>query len=77
ANVTLGYTLPPSLMKRSGFMSGARIYLTVQNLAMFTNYGGANPEAQSININNTLSPGYDMTSYPLSRTVSAGINLSF
>jgi hypothetical protein len=77
ANVTLGYSFPSAMMKRLGFMNGARIYITGQNLAMFTRYGGANPEAQSVSINNTLSPGYDMTSYPLSRTLSAGINLSF
>ena len=77
ANVTLGYSFPSAMMKRLGFMNGARIYITGQNLAMFTRYGGANPEAQSVNINNTLSPGYDITSYPLSRTLSAGVNLSF
>lgn len=77
ANVTLGYSLPAAWMKRSGFMNGARLYVTVQNLAMFTRYGGANPEAQSVNINNTLSPGFDISSYPLSRTVSGGLNLSF
>jgi hypothetical protein len=77
ANVTLGYSLPAALMKKTGFMNGARLYVTVQNLATFTRYGGANPEGQSININNTLSPGYDMTSYPLNRTISGGLNLSF
>jgi hypothetical protein len=64
-------------MKRSGIINGGRLYITVQNLAMFTHYGGANPEAQSVNINNTLSPGFDISSYPLSRTASLGINLSF
>jgi hypothetical protein len=77
ANLTLGYNLPANWMKRTGFMNGARLYVTVQNLATFTKYGGANPEGQSVNINNTLSPGFDMTSYPLSRTISGGINLSF
>jgi len=77
ANVTLGYALPVGWMKRSGFINGGRLYVTVQNLAMFTRYGGANPEAQSVNINNTLSPGFDISSYPLSGTVSAGLNLSF
>ena len=77
ANVTLGYTLPESLIGRTGFIKGSRVYLTVQNLAMFTRYGGANPEAQAVNRDNTLAPGFDMTSYPLSRTTSVGINLSF
>jgi len=63
-------------MKRSKFMNGGRLYITVQNIALLTRYGGANPEAQAANINNTLAPGFDMTSYPLSRTLSAGLNLS-
>ena len=77
ANLTLGYRLPESLVSRTGFIKGSRLYLTVQNLAMFTNYSGANPEAQAVNRDNTLAPGFDMTSYPLSRTTSVGINLSF
>ncbi len=77
ANLTLGYTFPENLMKSTGFIKNSRIYLTVQNLAMFTKYKGANPEAQAVNRDNTLAPGFDMTSYPLSRTASVGINLSF
>ncbi len=77
ANLTVGYSLPEKWMKGSGFINNCRVYITIQNLAMFTNYRGANPEAQAVNINNTLAPGYDMTSYPLARTASMGINLSF
>ena len=77
ANLTLGYSLPESLVKRTGFVKNSRVYLTVQNLAMFTNYKGANPEGQSVNQDNVLTPGFDMTSYPLSRTTSLGINLGF
>ncbi|KAA0992173.1 TonB-dependent receptor [Dyadobacter aurulentus] len=77
SNVTLGYSLPDQLMKATRFIKGARIYATVQNLAMFTKYGGANPEAQNASVSNTLAPGIDMSAYPLSRTVSGGINLTF
>lgn len=77
SNLTFGYSLPANLVKRSGFISNCRFYLTVQNLAMFTKYSGANPEAQSINYSNVLAPGFDMTSYPLSRTASLGFNLTF
>jgi len=77
SNVTLGYSLPGSLFSNSNFISSCRLFLTVQNLAVFTHYEGANPEAQSRNFNNTLAPGFDMTGYPLNRTVSMGINLSF
>ncbi len=77
SNVSLGYALPDKLVKKSGFVDGCRLYMTIQNLAMFTRYEGANPEAQSRSINNTLSPGFDMSSYPLARTTSFGINLQF
>ena len=77
SNLTVGYTLPGNFLERLKVVKGSRIYMTVQNLAMFTNYKGANPEGQAANQNNTLVPGFDMTSYPLSRTTSIGINLSF
>lgn len=77
SNLSLGYSIPESLVKKTGFINSCRLYCTVQNLAMFTNYKGANPEAQSRDINNTLSPGFDMSSYPLARTTSLGLNLSF
>jgi TonB-linked SusC/RagA family outer membrane protein len=79
ANVSLGYTLPSTWVERTRFATSCRLYITAQNLATFTNYGGANPEAQSDNnnVSNILAPGFDMTSYPLARTVSMGINLSF
>jgi hypothetical protein len=77
ANVSLGYSLPEALVRKTGMINSCRFYLTVRNLAMFTRYKGANPEGQSRNIDNTLSPGFDMSSYPLARTTSVGLNLSF
>jgi len=77
ANMTVGFTLPENVIRNLRILKGSRIYMTVQNLAMFTSYKGANPEGQAANQNNTLVPGFDMTSYPLSRTMSLGINLSF
>ncbi len=77
ANATLGYTLPRKAMEKLKFVKNGRVYMTVQNLAMFTNYTGANPEGQAANQNNTLVPGFDMTSYPLSRTTSIGLSLGF
>jgi P pilus assembly chaperone PapD len=77
ANLTFGYTLPRKIVEKLRVINNTRIYMTMQNLAMFTNYNGANPEGQAANQNNTLVPGFDMTSYPLSRTTSLGVNLSF
>jgi TonB-linked SusC/RagA family outer membrane protein len=75
-NVTLGYTLPTNLVKRSGFISKFRIYGTVNNLYTFTNYSGYDPEANTRR-SNPLTPGIDYAAYPRSRYVLAGINLTF
>lgn len=77
SNVTLGYSIPSNVVQKTKLFESCRIYLTSRNLAMFTNYSGANPEAQSRNADNTLSQGFDMSSYPLSTTTSLGLNLSF
>ena len=77
SNASFGYTLPQSVIKKIGFVNSGRVYVTSNNLAIFTNYSGANPEAQSRNIDNTLSPGFDISSYPLARTTSIGLNFSF
>ena len=77
ANITLGYNLPEKWLNRFGSIQNCKIYFTAQNLATFTKYKGANPEAQAVGFDNTLAPGYDMTSYPLARTMSCGLNISF
>lgn len=82
-NLTVGYTFPKSLLDRTGFLRQARIYGSVQNLATFTKYTGANPDIISMNDPNNpgqnlaLAPGVDWTSYPLPRTITFGLNVSF
>ncbi len=77
SNLTLAYTIPKQLMKASGFINSCKLNMSIHNLAMFTSYDGGNPEGQSKLQSNVLSPGFDMSSYPLARTVSFGVNLSF
>lgn len=67
-NVTFGYTLPKSLSARMK-MSAARIYLSAQNLLTFTKYTGFDPEVPS--------NGIDLNVYPVTRTLSAGLNITF
>lgn len=67
-NVTLGYTLPKRISQRVR-MSSTRVYISVQNLATFTKYTGFDPEVPS--------SGIDLNVYPVTRTVSAGINVTF
>jgi TonB-linked SusC/RagA family outer membrane protein len=73
--LTLGYTIPSTLMQRWR-MNRARIYVTGQNLFTFTKYLGYNPEVNS-RPDSALSSGEDYGTYPLPRTMSVGLNLSF
>lgn len=75
-NVTLGYTLPQGLMKRTGFISKLRVYGTVNNLYTITGYKGYDPEANTRR-SNPLTPGVDYAAYPRSRYILAGINMVF
>lgn len=77
SNLTLGYSFADELFNKGKFLKNARVYISIQNLAMFTQYKGANPEGQSVSTGNVLTPGFDMTSYPLARTTSIGINVGF
>ena len=70
----MGYTLPTDFMQ--GAFKRARLYGSVTNLAMFTNYIGFNPEV-SLQAGSSLTPGEDYGAYPLSRTIQFGIDLSF
>lgn len=77
SNLTLSYSLPKQILNDKGVFRGFRLNLTARNLAIFTKYRGANPQAQAASRSNVLAPGYDLTSYPMARTISFGINLLF
>lgn len=74
-NLTLGYTLPQSITKKCS-MQYARVYLSAQNLATFTGYSGFNPET-SHKEDNVTAPGTDYGMYPLARTITLGVNVTF
>jgi TonB-dependent starch-binding outer membrane protein SusC len=73
-NITLGYTLPRTLLSKAK-INNLRIYGTVNNLYVFTNYSGYDPE---VNTRRTtpLTPGVDYSAYPRSRAFIVGVNLS-
>ncbi len=74
-NITLGYTLPTSILKKTG-VERIRLYAQVQNALVFTNYRGSDPEV-STNGGSNITPGVDRNSTPQSRTYSFGINVNF
>lgn len=73
-NITLGYTLPASITRKVR-LDRARFYLTVNNLAVITNYSGYDPEVNARR-NSQVTPGVDYSAYPRSRTFIFGVNLS-
>ena len=74
-NITLGYSLPQSLLQRIKTISRVRVYATVNNLYTFTKYSGFDPEASTRG--SALTPGLDYSAYPRSRYLLAGVNVSF
>jgi hypothetical protein len=76
--INLGYDLGKKLNNK--FISGARIYVTAENLFYWDKYdGGWNPEATNANLSgdsNFPTPG-DYGGLPLSKSVVFGVNFTF
>ena len=72
-NITLGYTFPVSTNK---YIKTARLYLSAQNAFTFTNYPGMNPEISLYGLNG-LNQGRDFTAFPIAKTYSVGVNVTF
>lgn len=74
-NMTLGYTLPKSIVKKAG-IANLRLYASGYNLFLLTTYSGFDPEVNS-KPNGGLTPGVDWGAYPRSMSMVVGLNLSF
>ncbi|WP_242156267.1 SusC/RagA family TonB-linked outer membrane protein [Aestuariivivens sediminis] len=75
-NVSLGYSLPGPIVEKLN-ISKARIYITGNNLYTWSDYTGYNPEVNLAGGSDQLTPGLDYGVYPLAKTYSLGINVSF
>jgi TonB-linked SusC/RagA family outer membrane protein len=77
-NITVGYTFS----KLPKTIKSLRLYASGQNMWVFTDYwGGSNPEV-SMQSNGqgdggNLSPGVDLSAYPVPRTITFGVNITF
>jgi hypothetical protein len=81
-NLSLGYTLPPSVLRRLFLQSSLRLYITAQNLFTLTGYKGIDPELGNMgntsNTSNVRQRGIDtFTRYLPSRLISLGVDLVF
>jgi TonB-linked SusC/RagA family outer membrane protein len=72
--VSLNYNLPAKLIK-TAYLSNLSVNVSAQNLITWTNYSGMDPEVSTRN--NTLTPGFDYSSYPKSPTIAFGIKAGF
>ena len=71
ANVEFGYNFPEGLF--NGFIRGARIYASGQNLLTISKYRGYNIDFAG----GAFTPGYNYCSYPAPVTAMLGVKLSF
>lgn len=75
-NVTLGYTLPSSLIGDVGIQS-ARVYASGQNLYTFTEYMGLDPAVNYAGSNANVTLGTSFYTVPIPRTFQVGVSLKF
>jgi TonB-linked SusC/RagA family outer membrane protein len=74
-SLTLDAGLPDRLVSRYGLTS-TRVYVTASNLKTWTNYSGFNPDVSSLGIGN-VNRGVDVGAYPLAKSVTFGINITY
>jgi TonB-linked SusC/RagA family outer membrane protein len=77
-NITLGYTFA----KPTKVYKSVRVYASCQQAYVFTDYwGGPNPETSAQGNGQgdggNLSPGVDLSNYPVPRTFTVGANFNF
>ena len=73
--IQLGYTLPRKLVKRIG-MSSLRAYVSMDDWFTFTKYPGMDPETSHVG-SSASGLGVDYGSYPISKKLVFGVNVSF
>jgi TonB-linked SusC/RagA family outer membrane protein len=74
STITLGYTIPKSIMQKVR-LTRARLYCTLNNIHTFTKYKGYDPAVSATS--SILTQGIDDSAYPVSKSVVFGVNVSF
>ncbi|MFW6370710.1 MAG: SusC/RagA family TonB-linked outer membrane protein [Bacteroidota bacterium] len=72
-NIQLGYSLSGKSFNKPN-LGNIRLYVTIKNLHIFTDYSGYDPDVGAFN-GDVQKSGIDMGRYPLSRTFLFGVNL--
>lgn len=71
-NITIGHRVA---LPDPGFLRNLRVYGSIQNAHVFTNYPGGNPQVSQSQASTGL--GIDGGSYPVPRTYTLGLNIGF
>jgi TonB-linked SusC/RagA family outer membrane protein len=67
-NLSIGYSVPSSILKKTNVFKGAKVFITGRNLLTFTKYSGPDPEVDS-----NLTLGIN----PNTKQYSVGVELTF
>lgn len=67
-NLTIGYSLPQHILRKTGFIKGLRVFAVGRNLLTATKYQGADPEVDS---------NLQLGKYPNTRQFSFGAEFTF
>ncbi len=73
-NLQVAYNLPNVWLSRAK-LSGARFYVTANNLFTITKFRGFNPDATTTG--NVLTNGQSQANYPVARSFIVGFNVNF
>ena len=80
SSINLAYRLPENILEPIN-LKAATLSLIGSNLITISNYSGFDPEASSGNgpggANNPLSPGLDITPYPIAKSFLLRLNVEF
>lgn len=75
-NLSLGYTVPADIVSKSGFLTGATVTFTGNNLWINTKWSGFDPEASSTS-SGSVADGFSGFTYPATRSYLVSLNLNF
>ncbi len=75
-NISLSYNVDSKTLNKLG-LSTVRLYTSVENLFIITDYTGFDPESTASNADADTDLGIDYNSYPINRSITFGLNVSF
>ncbi len=75
-NINFAYNFPTTWLTKAK-LSSAKLYVSAQNMFLFTNYSGYDPESQNTGGGIVPSLGVDYLTQPVPKIIMVGFNLGF